>query len=124
MFLLIHLKNLKNIIKYINILKILPIYITERNKVFPRREIHAYGYEKLYKVQAVTIIPPLKKFSSQDQNNRSKQNPSGTFVHKIFSEVLDEACEKEQERTIQIHTSGYTKNALPFYNIVKMREYC
>ena len=124
MFLLMRLKNLKIIIKHIKILKILPIYIIEQNKVFPRREINAYGYEKLYKVQAVTIIPPLKKSSSEDQNNRSRQKPSKSLTRRFFTEVLEEACEREQDRTINIHTTGYTRNAMPFYNIIQMREYC
>ena len=100
----------------------MPIYKIEQNKVFPRREINAYGYENLYKVQAVAIIPPLKK-SSKDQNNRSKQNPSKSLTRKFFAEVLDEACEREEERSIQIQTNGYTKNAMPFHNIIHMREY-
>lgn len=31
---------------------------------------------------------------------------------------------KEEQKDIQIRTSGYTKNALPYYNFIKMREYC
>ena len=65
-------------------------------------------------------INPLKK----NKNHQSKQNPSQTLAKKFFSEVLDEACEKEQNRNINIHTNGYTKDALPYHTIIKMKEYC
>lgn len=76
----------------------------------------------LYKVQAVAVIPRLRKLSSNDKKHQSKQNQSG-FSKKFFAEVLDEVCEKEQQKDIQICTSGYTKNALPYYNLINMREY-
>ncbi len=69
-------------------------------------------------------ITPLRKVSSNDKKRQSKQNPSQTFAKTFFSRVLDEACEKEQERNINICTNGYTKDALPFYNHINMREYC
>ena len=69
-------------------------------------------------------ITPLRKVSSNDKKRQSKQNPSKTFAKTFFSRVLDEACEKEQERNINICTTGYTKDALPFYNHINMREYC
>ncbi len=69
-------------------------------------------------------IPPLRKVSSEDQKRQSRQNTSRTFSKAFFSEVLEDACEKEQLRTIHIQTSGYTKDALPFYNFVNIREYC
>lgn len=65
-------------------------------------------------------INPLKK----NKNHQSKQNPSQTLAKKFFSEVLDEACEKEQNRNIEIKTNGYTKDALPYHTIIKMKEYC
>lgn len=87
-------------------------------------EIHAvYAYERNYKVEAVTAITPLRKISSDDQNHQSKQNPSQTFAKTFFSEVLDEACEKEQVKNIHVRTSGYTKNALPYHTFINMREY-
>ncbi|MDE6749059.1 MAG: hypothetical protein K2K21_08375 [Lachnospiraceae bacterium] len=69
------------------------------------------------------MIPRLRKYCSDEKNHQSKQNPSG-FTKRIFAEVLDEACEKDQQKDIQIYTSGYTKNALPYYNFINMREYC
>lgn len=69
-------------------------------------------------------ITPLKKISSQDKNRQSKQNASKAFAKTFFSEVLEDACEKEQQRDIHIQTNGYTKDALPFYNFINMREYC
>lgn len=53
-------------------------------------------------------ITPLTK----NKNHQSKQSPSQTFAKKFFSEVLDEACEKEQNRNIEIRINGYTKDAL------------
>ncbi|MCM1048193.1 MAG: hypothetical protein NC433_07200 [Clostridiales bacterium] len=69
------------------------------------------------------MIPRLRKYASDDKNHQSKQNPSN-FARRLFSEVLDEACEKDQQQDIHIYTSGYTKNALPYYNFINMREYC
>ena len=68
-------------------------------------------------------ITPLKKISSEDKNRQSKQNTSKTFAQTFFSKVLEDACEKEQQKEIHIQTNGYTKAALPFYNYVNMREY-
>ena len=79
-------------------------------------------------MEAVMAMPALRKVSSNDKRRQPKQNPSETFAKKFFADILDEACEKEAEQThaqtIQVQTTGYTRNALPFYNIVKMREYC
>lgn len=69
-------------------------------------------------------VAPLKKISSEDKNRQSKQNTSQAFARKFFAEVFEDACEKEQQRNIHIQTNGYTKDALPFYNFVNMREYC
>ena len=82
-----------------------------------------YAADRNYKVEAVMAITPLKKISSNDEKRQSKQNPSKSFARLFFAEVLDEACEREEQKTIQIQTSGYTKDAMPFYNIVQMREY-
>lgn len=68
-------------------------------------------------------VNPLKKAASEDKNRQSKQNSSKALAKKFFSEVLDEAYEKEKSRNIEIHTNGYTKNALPFQNFVNLREY-
>lgn len=69
-------------------------------------------------------ITPLKKISSQDKNRQSRQNTSQAFAKTFFSEVFEDACEKEQQKNIHIQTNGYTKDALPFYNFINMREYC
>lgn len=93
-------------------------------KVDSKEGLEAYGYDKLYKVQAVTVIPRLRKTSSDDEKHQSKRDSSDSLSKKFFSEVFDEACKKEEQKNIQIRTSGYTKNALPYYNFIKMREYC
>ena len=82
-----------------------------------------YAAEKNYKVEAVMAINPTRKVSSNEKR-QSKRNPSQTFASTFFAKVLDEACEKEQERDIHIFTHGYTKDALPYYNYINMREYC
>ena len=69
-------------------------------------------------------ITPLKIISSDDKNRQSGQNPSPTFANTFFAKVLDEACEQERARNINIHTNGYTKDALPYHTIIKMKEYC
>lgn len=68
-------------------------------------------------------VTPVRKTSSEDKNRQSKQSPSGSFAKKFFSEVLDEAFEKEKSRNIEIQTTGYTRNALLFQNFVNLREY-
>lgn len=70
------------------------------------------------------MIPRLRKASSEDKKHQSKQNQSDELSKKFFSEILDEACEREQQKDIHIYTTGYTKNALPYYNFINMREYC
>ena len=69
-------------------------------------------------------VSPLRKVSSNDKKHQSGQNPSKTFAQTFFSQVLDEACEREQERNIHVYTTGYTRDALPYYNFINMREYC
>ena len=71
------------------------------------------------------MITPLRKVNSDEKKHQSKQNQSDTS-RKVFAQVLDEACEKEEskQKNIHIFTSGYTRNALPYYNFINMREYC
>ncbi|MCI8359105.1 MAG: hypothetical protein HFI51_13320 [Lachnospiraceae bacterium] len=88
-----------------------------------REGLEAYGYDKLYKVQAVTVIPHLRKASSDDERHQSKRDSSDSLSRKFFSEVFDEACKKEEQKNILIRTNGYTKAALPYYYNVNMREY-
>ena len=92
-------------------------------KHIPGREIKAYGDEKLYKVQAVTVIPPFRSISSREKRHQSKRSSSGFNSGKTFSRMLEDACEKEQQKDIYIVNHGYTKDALPFYHLVNMREY-
>lgn len=68
------------------------------------------------------MFPTLKTRSEKKKNYQSTQN-AYTVPEKSFSEALNEAKEKEQPRNIRVYTSGYTKNALPFHNLVNQREY-
>ncbi len=69
------------------------------------------------------MIPPLKHLTTEEKNHQSKQSSNDSISQKFFSQVLEDACEKEQKRDIHIRTNGYTKNALPFFNYINMREY-
>ncbi len=68
------------------------------------------------------MIPPLRRISSQEKRHQSKQSPTGSFA-KSFTRALEDAREEEIQKDIHIHTSGYTKDALPFYQLVSKREY-
>lgn len=92
-------------------------------KVSPRRDIKAYGDEKLYKVHAVTVIPPLKNISSREKRRQSKQSSSNSFLLQSFTQILEDACEKEQQKDIHIYINGYTRDALPLLQQINMREY-
>ena len=70
------------------------------------------------------MISPLRKVNSDEKKHQSKQNQSDT--PRRFADIFDEACEREESKQQNIHilTSGYTRNALPYYNFINMREYC
>ena len=70
------------------------------------------------------VIPPLKKACSDEKKHQSRQKHSSSPAKGIFSEILDESCEKEQQKNIHIRTNGYTKNALPYVTFINLREYC
>lgn len=70
------------------------------------------------------MIPPLRKVTSEDKKHRPKQESSDASGRKFFSEILDEECVKEQQRNILVCTNGYTRRALPYYNLISKREYC
>lgn len=70
------------------------------------------------------MIPPLRKVTSEDKKHQSKQEMSDNSAKRFFSEILDEKCEKEQQKEIHICTNGYTRRALPYYNLISKREYC
>lgn len=69
------------------------------------------------------MIPPFRRISSGEKRHQSKHNSSGFRQEKPFSGMLAEACEKEQQKDIYIVNHGYTKDALPLYHLVNMREY-
>lgn len=77
----------------------------------------------MYKVHTVSVIPPLKKMSSNGENDRSKRNPSEMLKKPNFSKILDAECEKVQTEDIRVAMNGYTKFATPFRQLVYMREY-
>lgn len=91
--------------------------------MIPRRDIKAYGDEKLYKVHAVAVIPPLLNISSREKRRQPKQSSSNSAILHSFTQILEDACEKEQQKDIQICIHGYTKDALPLLQQVNMREY-
>lgn len=81
----------------------------------------AYGNETLYKVAAVTVIPPQKKATSDEKNNRFKRETNKS--DNAFEQLLDEECKKTQNADISYKAKGYTRNAMPFYTVVQMRDY-
>ncbi|MBO5282885.1 MAG: hypothetical protein J6B43_07165 [Lachnospiraceae bacterium] len=101
------------------------IYYEDKSLFFinPRRVINAYGNERLYKIQAVTVIPPLRAATSQEKRHQSKQSNSGHTSRRPFTQVFEDACETQQQKDIHICSTGYTKDALPLYTLINMREY-
>ncbi len=89
----------------------------------PRRVINAYGNEQLYKIQAVTVIPPLRAATSQEKHRQPKQRNSVPISRRPFTQVFEDACETQQQKRILICSTGYTKDALPLYTLISMREY-
>lgn len=85
--------------------------------------INAYGNERLYKIQAVTVIPPLKRTTSEEKRHQPKQSNSDLISRKPFTQVFEDACETKQQKDIHICSTGYTKDALPLYTLISMREY-
>lgn len=100
----------------------------KRNVLFhvenPRRDIAIYGNNALYKLQAVTVVPPLKKIQENGDNSRNNQHTPDQPAQKDFAKVLKEKADTaRQDTSINYHTSGYTKDALAFYTIYQTREY-
>lgn len=83
----------------------------------------AYGYEELFKVHAVTVIPAIKDNSSNGRNDRGNRGYYETQGRE-FSEIL----RKEQDdlntvSDITFHTNGYTKDARAFYTMYSSHAY-
>lgn len=70
------------------------------------------------------MIPPLRKVISEDKKHQPKQELSDTSAKKHFSEILEDQCVKQQQKDIHVCTNGYTRRALPYYNLISKREYC
>lgn len=70
------------------------------------------------------MIPSLGRISSREKRHQSKQSFSGSRFREPFTQVLEDACEKEAQRDIHISISGYTKDARPLSQLIRMREYC
>lgn len=69
------------------------------------------------------MIPSLRKISSREKKHQSKQSISNSCTKKPFTQVLEDACEKEIQKDIHIYINGYTRDAHPLCNIISMREY-
>lgn len=69
------------------------------------------------------MVSPYKKTSYRNRRHHTNQNSPDTLDQKGFSEIFDEALEGRQPERIQIYTSGYTRDGLPYYNHINKREY-
>jgi len=73
-------------------------------------------------VQAVTVVPELKKLSLKDREKRN-QNTFQSSQKKNFKKALDEAYTKNTPENPPVYICGYTKDALPVYSPINMKEY-
>lgn len=73
-------------------------------------------------VHAVTVAPELKKLSLKDREQRN-QNTSQAYAKKTFKKALDEAYRQETPKNPPVYICGYTKDALPVYSPINMKEY-
>lgn len=73
-------------------------------------------------VQAVTVIPELKKLSLKERERRN-QNTFQTSTKKTFKKALDEAYMQSTPENPPVYICGYTKDALPVYSPINMKEY-
>ncbi|MBQ4284129.1 MAG: hypothetical protein IJB96_09405 [Lachnospira sp.] len=68
------------------------------------------------------MVTGIKSIDSNAKKHQSNQQNTGSNG-KAFAKALDEAKENQKSKNITVYTNGYTKNALPFYNFVNIREY-
>lgn len=73
-------------------------------------------------VQAVTAAPELKKLSLKDRDRRNQNNYKAASK-KSFKKALDEAYTQSTPENAPVYICGYTKDALPVYSPINMKEY-
>lgn len=69
------------------------------------------------------MIPPLKRTASEEKRHQPRQSNSDPISRKPFTQMFAAACETAQQKDIHICSNGYTKDALPLYTLIDMREY-
>lgn len=82
-----------------------------------------YAAENLYSIQEVSVVFATLRTRSEKKKDYQSTRNTYSKSGKSFSETLNEATKKEQPHNIHVYTSGYTKNALPFQNLINQREY-
>lgn len=87
-----------------------------------RDKTAVYGNDALYKVHAVMAMSAPRRTSSQDENHHTKDEYEGRRNTKGFQEILEEECSTKSKQ-IEVITNGYTKNAAPFFTVIRMRDY-
>jgi hypothetical protein len=80
----------------------------------------AYGYDKLYKIQAVSEVAPLSKTSSGGARDDGRQKkPANKSFHAVFVEEMV----RQEDGEIYLYTNGYTKDAVNSVSLIYKREY-
>lgn len=69
------------------------------------------------------MIPSLRKISSREKRHQSKQSFTNSCTKEPFTQILEDACEKESQKNIHIYINGYTRDAHPLCHLISMREY-
>ena len=73
-------------------------------------------------VQAVSVAPELKKLSLKERERRN-QNTFKPSEKKTFKKAFDEAYSRSTPENPPVYICGYTKDALPVYSPINMKEY-
>lgn len=74
-------------------------------------------------VQAVTVAPELKKLSLKERERRNQSNNYKPSEKKTFKKELEEAYCRSTPENPPVYICGYTKDALPVYSPINMKEY-
>lgn len=85
-------------------------------------KVAAYGYEELFKVHAVTVIPTVRSYTGSERNDRGSKGYY-EYSGKKFSEILDKEMDNRQAEDIEFKATGYTKDAKAFYMLYRSHTY-
>ncbi len=74
-------------------------------------------------VQAVTVVPELKRLTLKERERRNQNSNYKPSEKKNFKKALDEAYSRSTPENPPVYICGYTKDALPVYSPINMKEY-